>query len=302
MMVLEFHQLDLRYAEIRSGDAKKEKRLLASLAEHGQQAPVIVVRGEPEGRYILVDGYKRVRALKKLKHDSINAVLWPLGESDALLLERIMRLEPCDSALEQGMFLWLLCESFGLVPAELAKRLDRSQSWVSRRMGLSAALPDEVLSLVRDGRVCAHAAERYFVPLARAKKEDCTAFAAAVTTEKRSVRDIGELYRAFTSGNAQLKALVLKDPSVFLKAQREASKEKPKPPADLVLQELDIVAAVCRRIVRRMGEPLCMTSIDHGALGEAFGSTDAAFKKLNQTIKGVMDARSGNANSDLEAA
>ncbi|MCC6807083.1 MAG: chromosome partitioning protein ParB, partial [Deltaproteobacteria bacterium] len=46
MMVLEFHQLDLRYAEIRSGDAKKEKRLLASLAEHGQQAPVIVVRGE----------------------------------------------------------------------------------------------------------------------------------------------------------------------------------------------------------------------------------------------------------------
>ncbi len=40
---LEFHQLELRYERLRVVHPEAERRLLASLAEIGQQAPILVV-------------------------------------------------------------------------------------------------------------------------------------------------------------------------------------------------------------------------------------------------------------------
>ena len=45
-MEIELHELDLRYAALRRRDGKRERSLVASLAESGQQVPVVVVRGE----------------------------------------------------------------------------------------------------------------------------------------------------------------------------------------------------------------------------------------------------------------
>jgi ParB-like chromosome segregation protein Spo0J len=41
---LELHQLDLRYEKLRIRKPEAERKLVASLAEIGQQAPVVVVR------------------------------------------------------------------------------------------------------------------------------------------------------------------------------------------------------------------------------------------------------------------
>ena len=82
-MELELHQLDLRYAGLRRRDSRREKTLVGSLSASGQQTPVVVVRGEAD-RYVLVDGYKRVRALRRLKVDRVSAVVWEWGEAEAL--------------------------------------------------------------------------------------------------------------------------------------------------------------------------------------------------------------------------
>lgn len=63
--------------------------------------------GGDAGRYILVDGYKRVRALVKLRRDTVRATCWDLPEADALLLERLMQTSSGGSAREQA---WLLRE------------------------------------------------------------------------------------------------------------------------------------------------------------------------------------------------
>ena len=76
---LELHQLELRYEKLRRRNASKERRLVASLAEKGQQLPVVVVGGTDSAcSYVLLDGYKRVRALKKLRHDTVRATVWDL--------------------------------------------------------------------------------------------------------------------------------------------------------------------------------------------------------------------------------
>jgi hypothetical protein len=48
--------------------------------------------------------------------------------------------------------------SFGYELEELARRFDRSTSWVSRRMGLVELLPASVQQQVRDGAIAASSA------------------------------------------------------------------------------------------------------------------------------------------------
>ena len=103
-MELELHQLDRRYESLRTSCPRREGRLLASLDRHGQQLPVVVVAAAEPERYVLVDGYKRVRALGKLGRDTVRAVCWELREEEALLLGRLMHSAPRESAIEQGCY------------------------------------------------------------------------------------------------------------------------------------------------------------------------------------------------------
>ncbi len=84
-MEVELHQLEMRYERLRKRHPRAERTLLASLAEIGQQTPVVVV-SEAE-RFVLIDGYKRVRALKRLARDMVFATRWELEEVEALLLD-----------------------------------------------------------------------------------------------------------------------------------------------------------------------------------------------------------------------
>src|SRR5712691_737923 len=91
-MKLEFHQLDRRYEHLRVRNPQRQRQLLASLAALGQQTPIVVV-GIPEtpDRYLVIDGHKRVAALEQLGRDTVEAVVWPMSEADALVLDRSMR-------------------------------------------------------------------------------------------------------------------------------------------------------------------------------------------------------------------
>jgi len=152
-MDLELHQLDRRYETLRTTSRERDSRVLASLARDGQQLPVVVIAGEDAGRYVLVDGYKRIRGLHKLGQDLVRAVCWDLPEEEALLLGRLMRSAEGESVLEQAWLVRELSERFGLSLEDLARRFGRSPSWVSRRLGLVAILPDAIQQLVRDGKL-----------------------------------------------------------------------------------------------------------------------------------------------------
>jgi hypothetical protein len=51
---------------------------------------------------VLVDGYKRVRALRRLGQDLVASTCWDLSEAEALVLDRLMRTGDGATALEQG--------------------------------------------------------------------------------------------------------------------------------------------------------------------------------------------------------
>ena len=252
-MEIEFHQLDLRYQSLRRRSPEREKRLLASLAQHGQQTPIVVVAAEG-GAQAVVDGYKRVRALKA---DTVQATVWELPDAEALLLERQMRSADGDGPFEQAWLLHELVVRFALAQAELARRFDKSVSWVCRRLALVEDLPEEIQRQVREGTVVAHAAMKYLVPLARANRADALKLVAGLGGRRPSSRQMGALYGAWLHGGAKSRDLLLADPWLFLKAQEELQRAKAEPSASQqLLGDLGALSGISRRATRRLREGL----------------------------------------------
>lgn len=257
-MELELHQLILRYAPVRKRRPSQERALLASLAERGQQLPIVVVA---EGdHYVVIDGYKRVRALKRLARDTVRGTCWAMEELEALMLERRLR-AGSEDAFEQAWLLAELRERFGLALEELAQRFERSKSWVSRRLGLIEALPESVHEQVRSGTLCAYAAMKYLLPLARANTEAATRLAAALKSLKPTTREVGTLYAGWQSGTARTRELIVSSPQLYLKAQ---AAEQPAAPSATQrwLNDVGALGGIARRAHRALEAGLLQQLLD----------------------------------------
>jgi ParB family chromosome partitioning protein len=249
--MLELHQLDLRYETLRTHKPEAERKLVGSLAAIGQQVPVVVVSGEGPARFVLVDGYKRVRALRRLGQDLVGATCWDLSEAEALILDRLLHTGAGATALEHGWLLHELQVRFALSLEELARRFARSPSWVSRRLALVEALPAAIQAHVQRGALPAHAAMKYLVPLARANREACTRLVAAIAGQGLTTREVGQLYAAWREGLPAIRERVLTAPLLFLKA-RQAVAPVPDDEGRLLLGDLDLLTVVARRARRRL--------------------------------------------------
>jgi len=253
---VDLHQLELRFEALRSKSASKERRLTASLAESGQQQPLVVVASEQSSRYIVIDGYKRVRALKKLHVDQAVATLWELAEAEALVLEQLMRSSDSASPMQQGWLLAELQERFGLSQEELARRFDMSPSWVSRRLALVRELPEPIQSAVRDGGLSSHVATRLLVPMARAKPEEACRLAEVMARLHLSTREAQRLYAGYMDSGERGRELLLERPEVYLRAEQEAALPKAEAPSPIaqIVGELEALAAIARRSFRRLAD------------------------------------------------
>ena len=252
-MELEFQQIDLRYDHLRKRNPALERQLLASLDDVGQRVPVVVVA--EQDHYVLLDGYKRLRALKRLKRDTVLATLWDLGEAEGLLLERLMRSSQPEGPLEQGWLLRELRDRFQMSMDELARRFDRTTSWVSRRLALIQDLPEPVQDKVRAGRIAPHTAMKVLVPLARANKRDCLRFLEALLKAEFSTRQAEALQAGWLKGNPAVRERILGDPELFLRSQQAVrSVEDLKGPYSLWLDDLGALAAVARKAGRHLRE------------------------------------------------
>lgn len=253
-MEIVIETLDVRYERLRRSDPRREKRLLASLAEVGQQFPILVVDGEG-GAVIVVDGYKRVRALRKLGREMAVAARWDLSEADAVMLEGLMRDGGGDGPLEQAWRLLELRDRFGLTGAELARRFDKSVSWVSRRLALVSALPVAIQDHVRKGAIAAYGAMKFLAPLARANKDDCLRIADGIAPLAPSTRQMRELYSAYMSARGESRRKIVENPALYLRACTENSDpEIEATAARILLDDLGTIGGVTRRVHKRLRE------------------------------------------------
>ena len=301
-MELEFHQIDVRYERLRVRQPAREHRLLASLAEAGQQMPIVVV--VTGAAYVVVDGHKRVRCLQRLQRDTVAAVIWEMPEPEALIFRQLLHTDATTSALEQGWLLRTLHEDHGLALDALARRFDRSVSWVSRRLSLVRTLPDAIQQHVHAGQLVAHAAMKYFVPLARANAADGVRLADAIAPHRLTTRQIGQLYETYVAGPAATRALVLTDPLLVLRVADDGARAAVRPDAsapEALLTDLHILGAVARRAHRRLQHGGGLLPPERVRAWRLFDQVQTDFHDLQRRCeKELRDARSGTAHSDSE--
>jgi ParB/RepB/Spo0J family partition protein len=251
LVELELRQLQRKYANLRVTNRQALGRLVASLSEVGQQSPVLVVMPAAGGQPVLIDGYRRVAALERLARDTVQALQLGVDEAEALLLRQRMGGEDRRSALEDGWLLRELQDAHGVAQRDLATRLGKSTSWVSRRLGLVRELPDPVQDLVRRGTVPAHAAMKYLLPLARANAAASERLTGALKGGRWSVREIGQIYETWRKSKAEVRARIESHPREFCRALAAVTPEVPD--GDGPLRELVVgvqrLGGMCRRLL-----------------------------------------------------
>jgi hypothetical protein len=176
---------------------------------------------------------------------------------------------------------------------------------VSRRLALVEALPEEIQEPLRGGWIGAHAAAKYLVPLARAKQTECVALVKALAARKVTSREMAALCEALASGNDAARAMVLRDPWLFLRAQAATKKAKGKErtPVEVLLGELGALGGIARRTRKRVGELAVQLGTAERekvrrALELARTEASALFHRCNREF---IDARPEAADGDPRA-
>jgi ParB family chromosome partitioning protein len=306
-MEVDLHQLDLRYASLRVEQPALERRLLAELAEHGQRQPLVVV-AKGETQFTVIDGYKRVRALTRLRRDTACILVWDILEAEALIIERLMRTGEIDSPIEQGWLLRELAEAHGLSQSALARRFGRNISWISRRLALVEGLPPQLTAAVQNGTINAYAAAKYLVPLARANPTDSENIVQAIAGQLLSTRDIERMVHGYQSATPEVRKRLLADPKLYLRAQAAAQSQETSQKSDL---PAELVRDALLRAMSQVGRCQQMIAQNSSALAESqrqqacemiAGVEQSVAVLVSVAEKDIGYARSKYTNSDPKAS
>jgi hypothetical protein len=172
---------------------------------------------------------------------------------------------------------------FGYGLDELARRFDRSVSWVSRRLALVELLPEAIQQQVREGKISAHVAMKYLVPVARINLEDCERMAAAFAQHHCDTRQAGQLYAAWRGGSPVIRQRLLDEPALFFKAQRQAEPKATAAPAAELLRDLEMAAAIVNRATRRLA----------GTAADMDGQQREAARRQIERMEGLLRRLAG---------
>jgi ParB family chromosome partitioning protein len=228
---LDLYRLELRFAETRLPEPRAIARLAQSIEQSGQLIPCVAVPADgapPLGseRWVLIDGYRRVAALKRLGRDTAQVQVWRCelaqGLLQALACAQARRLDP----IEEALLLRELLEGFGLTQHELARRSGRDVSWVNRRLTLLTGLPQECLAAVRAGTLSCWAATRVLAPVARANPAHAAALLQAAREQPLSTRELSEWFAHYQRASRPVRERMVGQPGLFLKALRVRQQDR----------------------------------------------------------------------------
>jgi ParB/RepB/Spo0J family partition protein len=185
-------ELGETYGSLRLVDPRAEDAMLQSIHRYGQLTPVVCAA---RAGYELLDGFKRLRACRRLGKATLTArvLAAPARVCKAAILQ-LNRGRPIHE-LEEALVLASLHREDGLTQTEIAVLLGRHKSWVSRRIALRERLAEEVLADLRVGLLSATMG-RVLAPVPRGTQP---ALAAALVKHRLSTREAGQLVAALVS-------------------------------------------------------------------------------------------------------
>jgi ParB family transcriptional regulator, chromosome partitioning protein len=228
---VDLHLLELRFAGSRLLEPQAVERLVRSIERDGQIVPCIVVGSSSSDaagaeRLVLIDGYRRVAALRRLGRDRASIELWPCEVAEAVLGVMARTQSRSFAAIEEALLLRELTQGLGVSQREAARRCGRDGSWVNRRLQLLSSLPEAALAAVREGRLSSWAAARVIAPLARANGAHADRLLRAQGQARLSTRELRQWFEHYQKARRSIRERMLDHPRLFLQALNESAEQR----------------------------------------------------------------------------
>lgn len=202
-------QLDERYGELRLSRPSVVAALRRSIEREGLLQPMLA-NLERDGKLALLDGFKRLHALRDLNRQQAAIRVMQFDEISAraaVMSHNAPHRGLCE--LEQAWVVRSLVRGCRLRQSEVAERLGRHKSWVCRRLALCEQLCGTVQQDIRLGLVSATMARE----LARLPRGNQAQVAAAIREHHLSSRQCSKLVdHALRCENVRALDALLRDP------------------------------------------------------------------------------------------
>ncbi len=254
---LDLHRLELRFAGTRLAEPQAVERIARSIEQCGQIVPCVAVAGAGGEGFVLVDGYRRIAALRRLGRDTASVDRWNCDLADALIGVLSRGQGRSFAAIEEASLVRELIGGLGLSQNEVARRCGRDVSWVNRRLALLSGLPESIVEAVREGSLSTWSATRVFAPLARANGSHADRLLAALRGAPLSTRDLRNWFEQYQKASRVVRERMVAQPRLLLDAvrerdeQREGAKLRDGPEGDCA-SDLQIIEAVMARLRKRL--------------------------------------------------
>ena len=176
------------------------QELAASIRTRGIIQPLIV-RDMGDGRFEIVAGERRWRAAQLAQVHELPVIIRDFTDAEVIEVAIIENIQRADlNAIEEALAFRQLMDRFGHTQEKLAEALSKSRSHIANLLRL-LHLPDDVQSLVRDGKLTSgHARALITAPNASELARQVIARNLSVRETEALTRDTGKAGTGKTSG------------------------------------------------------------------------------------------------------
>jgi ParB/RepB/Spo0J family partition protein len=224
-----------RYGIYRIVNPRADAAMMKSVQKYGQLSPVVCVRVEDS--YELIDGFKRLRAYRKLDKPELRVKTLEMnGRVCKAAIIQFNRDGKAINEIEEAMIIQSLYFEDGLTQVEIGVMLGRHKSWVSRRIALISRLSEEVQEDIRLGLISVIAGRE----LGKLPRGNQKAAADAILKHRLSTRETAELVSHLQSRPSWEHRLLLSTPWEII---------EPKQPKPIGLQaKLISMQGICMSV------------------------------------------------------
>lgn len=260
-----------KYGVYRLVNPLADAAMVKSMQRYGQMSPVVCVKSG--NGHELVDGFKRLRACRKLNKTTLKSKAVDFSERACKAAIIQLNRSRSITEMEEALVLRSLYREDNLTQIEIAVLVGRHKSWVSRRLSLIERLSEEVQEDVRLGLISVIAGWE----VAKLQRCNQKAAADAIVKHRLSTRETAKLI-------SYLLSHPLRDYKTILWAPWEIiDRRQPRPTG--IEAKLISFEHVCSSLLKEISK----SKIEEDLYGRIDRAAKAA-EEVISTLRAIYDA------------
>ena len=209
--------LDLNLWDLCRPNAASVEKMASALAKQGQISPIVI------SDQILVDGFKRYEAAKKLEMQELTAREMQMDPAQAKAMTMLLNQDKKIDLIQEAVLVRDLIDVEGLNQVEVASLLERHKSWVNRRVTLINSLAPEIIEDLQVGLLPPGSA----MHLARLHTCNQVELSPVIQNHKLTVRETEALVDLWCKArDLEIRKSLLNQPRQALKVYQKHQKDQ----------------------------------------------------------------------------